>query len=379
MTDHPLQSDAKVIEARLPSVLELMPDAIVIVNPAGRIVLANSQAERLFGYQKQELGGKPIEMLLPESLRSAHIAHRAGFFSQPRTRAMGAGLELNGLRKNGTEFPVEISLSPMQTEEGMFAMSAVRDVTDRKQIERALYEKNIELENAAQAKNRFLATMSHELRTPLNAIIGFTGMLLMKLPGPLTSEQEKQLNTVQTSATHLLSLINDLLDLARIESGNVELSLVPVSCGEVIAEVAEALKPLAESKRLAFALELPEGDVKVSTDRRALSQIIINLANNALKYTDKGTVAIRLTRDTSRDPLHANIEVRDTGCGISPENQRRLFSAFTQLDSSTTREHEGTGLGLHLSQKLAHLIGGTIACRSTPGDGSTFTLSVPQA
>ena len=257
----------------------------------------------------------------------------------------------------------------------MFA--AARDVTERKRFEQTLQEKNIELENASLAKDRFLASMSHELRTPLNAVIGFTGTLLMKLPGPITDEQEKQLRTIQASSRHLLSLINDLLDLAKIESGNVELKLEAVSCRSVIEEVSNTLRALAEGKKLGFDVALPEREISVYTDRRSLTQILINLTNNAIKFTERGRVRLELVECASNGSSSAKISVIDSGLGIRKEDQSRLFQAFMQVDSSSTRAYEGTGLGLHVSQKLAAMIGGEISFESEYGRGSKFTLSVP--
>jgi protein-histidine pros-kinase len=219
--------------------------------------------------------------------------------------------------------------------------------------------------------------MSHELRTPLNAIIGFTGTLLMKLPGPLTPDQDSQLRTIRSSGRHLLSLINDLLDLARIESGKVELYLEDVSCQGVVEEIAAALRPLAEGKGLAFEVEIPEIDLVVESDRRALSQIVINLTNNAIKFTDRGAVRLKLAHDLRNGRASTGISVIDTGAGIRPEDKAKLFQAFEQLEATSARRHEGTGLGLHLSQKLATLLGGHITFESELGHGSTFTVVLP--
>ena len=369
--------DAKLMDARFRDLLESTPDGIVMANPTGHIVIANTQAERLFGYEPGELRGCSVDLLLPERFRRAHVGHRSNYFLQPRKRAMGSGLDLAGLRKDGTEFPIEISLSPLRTEESEFVMSAIRDISERKRFEHALREKNVELANANQAKDRFLASMSHELRTPLNAIIGFTGTMLMKLPGPLTGDQDKQLRTVQTNARHLLALINDLLDVAKIEAGKAELNIEAVDCRQVVEEAVATLHQHAEAKGLQLIVELPEQAVLLQTDKRALSQIVLNLVGNAIKFTDAGSVRLALNRSRKGDEWSTRIEVEDTGIGIPKEDQARLFGAFSRVGAPHAKTPEGTGLGLHLSQKLAGVLGGEISLVSGGGTGSTFTLTLP--
>jgi two-component system sensor histidine kinase/response regulator len=236
--------------------------------------------------------------------------------------------------------------------------------------------KNLELAEASRMKSAFIANMSHELRTPLNAIIGFTGALLMKLPGPLTLEQDKQLNTIRTSARHLLSLINDILDVAKIEAGKVTLALERVQCQELISQIADTLRPLAAQKGLQLSLALPSELIVIDADRRALTQIIINLANNAIKFTDSGTVTILLAQKMEGGQLLTDISVADSGAGIRPEDQPKLFQAFSQLDSTSTRNVEGAGLGLYLCQNLANLLGGKLSFTSDFGHGSVFTLTL---
>ena len=243
-------------------------------------------------------------------------------------------------------------------------------------INREIALKNLELAEASRMKSAFIANMSHELRTPLNAIIGFTGALLMKLPGPLTPDQDKQLNTIRSSARHLLSLINDILDVAKIESGKVTLMLERVQCQDLLQEMGDTLRPLAAAKGLALQLDLPPEPVVVDSDRRALTQIIINLVNNAIKFTEHGSIRVALSQRMENNVLLTEFAVSDTGAGIRKEDQSKLFQAFSQLDSTSTRHAEGAGLGLYLCQNLANLLGGTLGFSSEFGRGSTCLLAL---
>jgi len=355
------------------SLIESNIDALMTTDPLGILTDVNQQMEALTGCTREELIGSAFKTYFTEPRRAEdgiRVVLRDGRVTN---------YELTARSKTGRETVVSYNATTFNDQTGKLqgVFAAARDVTERKRFEQTLQEKNVELENASLAKDRFLASMSHELRTPLNAVIGFTGTLLMKLPGPLNEEQEKQLRTIQASGRHLLSLINDLLDLAKIESGNVELKMESVSCQAVIDEVSNTLRALAESKNLHFEIVLPDHEVKVQTDRRSLTQILINLTNNAIKFTEKGTVRLELREAGESGRSTAEIRVTDTGLGIRKEDQPKLFQAFMQVDSSSTRAYEGTGLGLHVSQKLASMLGGSISLESEYGQGSTFSVSLP--
>jgi len=375
VTSIKVQRDAKLMEARFRELLESTPDGIVMANATGHIVIANSQAENLFGYGPGQLRGVVVDQLLPERFRHAHVGHRSHYFLQPRKRAMGSGLDLWGQRLDGSEFPIEISLSPLRTDDGLFVMSAVRDVSERKRIERTLQEKNLELARANEAKDRFLASMSHELRTPLNAIIGFTGTLLMRLPGPLNDEQVKQLGTVKSSAKHLLALINDLLDVAKVEAGQHVPVIETVDLRELVEGVLSTLASQAQTKGLALRFEAAPAPIVLPTDRRLVTQILINLVANGIKFTHQGGVSVALIAQPGPQALPVvEIQVSDTGIGIPPEALGQLFDAFNRGKGAAIQGIEGTGLGLHLSQRLAHALGGRITVHSVLGQGSCFTL-----
>ena len=354
------------------SLIESNIDALMTTDPLGLITDVNQQMESLTGSSREELIGKPFKNFFTDSNQAEEGIR------QVLRESKVTNYELTARAKDATETVVSYNAATFYDRDGKLqgVFAAARDVTERKRFERALQEKNVELESANLAKDRFLASMSHELRTPLNAIIGFTGTLLMRLPGPLTEDQTKQLQTVQSSAKHLLSLINDLLDLAKIESGKVAITLESVICQSVVEEVRSTLQPLAEKKGLKFTVRLPPEELVLKTDRRALSQILLNLANNGIKFTEQGEVCIELRQQRQNGSMLTNISVHDTGVGIKTEDQEKLFQAFTQMGTSNARRHEGTGLGLHLSQKLAELLGGRIEFKSEFGKGSTFTLAL---
>jgi PAS domain S-box-containing protein len=364
-------TERREAQLRLNRVIEAAPVGMLSIDRTGAITMANSQMQTLFGYSREELLGHPVELLIPERWQSRHVHQRNAFFLSPESRFMGAGRDLFGRRKDGTEFPVEVGLSPIQTESGFSILASVIDVTARKQAETQLSTAKSAAEAANRAKSEFLANMSHEIRTPLNAIVGMTRLALET---ELTSEQRELLTVVDDSSDVLMSLINDILDFSKIEAGKMDLNPHGFSLRERVADTMRAITMRAEEKGLLVSSQI-DRDVPdaLYADWGKLRQVLVNLLSNATKFTSAGSIALRISVERREGAnLHLHCSVRDTGIGISAEKCTQIFEPFVQADGSITRQHGGTGLGLSISRRLVEMMQGRIWCESEPGAGSVF-------
>ena len=376
-------------EMQFRQVVESAPNGMLMIDPQGTMTMVNKQVERMFGYSREEMLGQPVEMLIPERFRPNHPSHRRGYFSAPTSRAMGVGGELFGLRKNGTEFPIELGLNPIDTPKGQLALASIVDISLRKETEDALAKAAQDLEwknweiseardqavRAGQAKTDFLATMSHEIRTPMNGVLGMTTLLL---DTTLTDEQRDYLQTLRHSSESLLRIINDILDFSKIEAGKFSIEHIPFDLRLTIEDTLDILAPTAQGRQLELVgLIDAQTPRTVVGDPGRIRQILTNLVGNAIKFTEHGEVLIQVSQ-TDEDPgsVALRFEVIDTGIGLSPEAQAKMFQAFTQADSSTARKYGGTGLGLTICKRLVELMGGQIGLQSMAGQGTCIWFTI---
>ncbi len=376
-------SQKKQTEEKFRDLLDSAPDAMVVVDNDGKMVLVNAQVEKLFGYRREELLGQPVEILMPEALRKRHVGHRRDFMARSsEPRPMGSGLELFARRKDGTEFAVEISLGPIKTAEGILVSAAIRNVTDRKLAEQRIVNLNRRLEVAAReaeaanrAKSVFLSTMSHEIRTPMNAILGYAQLLLRD---PSLSEAAKEnLAIIGHSGEHLLTLINDVLEVSQIEAGRIEQHLKPFNLSQLLQQLAATFRLRAQGKSIRFEMSMSGEPVDyIKGDEVKLRQILINLVGNSVKFTETGFVRLGVNLEPRNTVLWLTATVEDSGSGIGSEACADLFQPFHQTERRLTVT-EGTGLGLYISRKYARLMGGDLTMTSQLGQGSRFVLSVP--
>ncbi len=354
----------------LSSVLEAAPDAIVIVDPAGRIVFASRQVAMLFGYEPQDLIGQSVESLLPVRFREVHLGHRRGYTRNARMRPMGVDLDLYALRRDGTELPVEISLSPIQDGERTLVAAAIRDVSERKRIQTALTHAREEADRANQAKSRFLATASHDLRQPLQTLSLLNGTLNRIVKDPTAAEAVAQ----QGQAVEAMSrLLNALLDISKLESGAIRPDPTDFTVAALFEELRGEFASLAASKGL--TLRVDPAPHRVHSDPSLVGQILRNLVSNAIKYTRQGSVELR----ASAHAPEVRIEVVDTGVGIAPDQLPYIYDEFYQIGVASNTVREGYGLGLSIVHRLVSLLGLRLHVKSEVGRGSVFALEVPEA
>lgn len=352
------------------SVLDSAPDAMIFIDGSGTILFANQQVTALFGYQSSEVVGAKVELLLPERFRARHTGHRTDYAQNVRVRPMGMGLELFGMRKDGAEFPVEISLSPIRQGKESIVAASIRDVTERKRVEQAARDARRDAEHANLAKSRFLATASHDLRQPLQAL----GLLNGALRRMIRDAESLEVLGQQEQAIDAMSrLLNALLDISKLESGVIKIDRMDFELAPLFDQIRRDFSALAASKDLRLAVDAAR--VHAHSDPALIGQVLRNLISNAIKYTHSGSVELRCERRGA--VLH--IEVRDSGVGIAADQVGLVFDEFYQVGVSPNSSRDGYGLGLSIVKRIARLLDLNIQVKSTPGMGSIFSFELPAA
>lgn len=345
--------------------VEACPNGMIMIDGDGRMVMVNSEIEQQFGYKREELIGRRVDMLVPERLQTQHVRHRASFTQspgadQPETRRMGAGRDLFGLRKDGTEFPVEVGLNPIRAGEHLLVLSVIVDISQRKQMERL--------------KEEFVSTVSHELRTPLTSIAGSLGLLVGQWSGKLPESAARLLSIAHKNSQRLVRLINDILDIEKIESGRVVFNSVRASAKSIVEQAIEDNRGFALGYGVGIQLDPASIDCEFNVDPDRLCQVITNLLSNAVKFSPSGNDVIVSVR---RHAAMVRIAVRDHGSGIPESFRPHIFGKFAQADGTISKEKGGTGLGLSIVKQIVLRLGGEVGFDDAVGGGTEFWVDLP--
>ena len=365
-------------EARKSAILDTALDCIVGMDHTHRIMEWNPAAEKTFGYSREEAIGQLLpELIVPPALRSAHYDGMTQYLATGKGPVLDKRIEVSAVRRNGEEFPVELAVTRIEGDGSPFFTAYLRDITSRKQAETDLERARDAAETANKTKSLFLANMSHELRTPLNAILGYSEMLKEEASESEMHEFASDLEKINTAGKHLLVLINDILDLSKIEAGKMELFVEEFDVLDLVQETADTLRPLLEKNQNQFEIEFSDNLGEMKADLTKVRQSLFNLLSNAAKFTRNGRVYLEAKRERMNEVDWIVLRVRDTGIGMSSDQIVKLFRPFTQADASTTRRFGGTGLGLALTRRFCQMMGGDVTVASTLDEGSIFTIKIP--
>jgi PAS domain S-box-containing protein len=369
-------------DERFRALLEAIPDPIVVSDREGRVVLVNRQAETVFGYERSELLGRSVDILVPARMRSIQTTHRARYVEAPTSRPMGVGLELYGRRKDGSEFPVEVNISPVEAEGELLIIADIRDITQRKRAEaertELLAREQTARAETEQLKDEFFASISHDLRTPAAAIKASIEVVLANEPPGMPEPLHRLLVNVSLAADRMTQLVADLLELTRLQSGRVRLQPERCDVRELARRSAESIQSLAVTRGQLVEVALPARAIWLAADETRLERALLNLLGNACKYgREGGTIRLSLERRRARSGrvAEAVFAVADDGPGVPEDEQSRIFERFYR--SRTSQGVQGSGLGLTIARAMVELHGGRIWVESTLGQGATFRISVP--
>jgi len=364
----------EISETRIRAIVENLLDGIISIDINGIVDTFNPAAETIFGYDKTEIIGKNVNLLMPDPYHSNHNSYLNNYLETGNAQIIGIGREVSGKRKDGTSFPIELSVSTTLLEEKRIFIGVIRDITERKKAEEELKKAKEEAESANKAKSIFLANMSHEIRTPMNAVIGFSDLL----SSLITDEKQKSyLESIRVSGKTLLGLINDILDLSKIEAGKIHLQFETVNPHNIFKEIKQIFHFKTSERNLDFILDIdPKLPMCIQLDEIRFRQILFNLIGNAVKFTEQGCIkiSVQIFGEIDQNTIDLKITIEDTGIGIHQSQLETIFEAFVQQDGQSTRKYGGTGLGLAISKHLIEMMNGHISVKSVVGKGSTFTI-----